>query len=429
MSSRLSREPVAASARPIWWSVALAALVGCAPRTTGQPGGGASASTAGAAEATLEKPVVRAPPPPGALRVGTYNAGLAVGIIPHASARAPRVIEALAQAPVDLLCVQEFWLDEHWQQLTTAAAARWPHTHRGPTQAVATRCQPSELAPLQACVRERCASEGPDGLASCVVARCAAVASKLGAGCLDCLIERPLGSIEEITGRCQASAAPAVAASKPGSKVRKEASPPARTPAAYGGSSGTGLLSSAPLLDRDVLEFPAAMSKRGALYARMSRPEGGAMHVVCAHLDTGEKEQREQLDRMMSWVGQKTADGAPVLLLGDLNTGPNLAAAGVRARHPANFERLRQAGFRSVYAEQPGARCTFCDGNPLNGGAGGDQGTLIDHVFTRGSLVGSGAERLLRDTISVQVGGQPLRTAPSDHYGLTAAISEGRGSG
>ncbi|RYE90108.1 MAG: hypothetical protein EOO75_10695, partial [Myxococcales bacterium] len=346
-----------------------------------------------------------------------------------ASARAPRVIEGLAQAPVDLMCVQEFWLDEHWQQLTTAAAARWPHSHRGPTQTVATRCQASELAPLQACARQRCAGQGSDTLASCVVAGCAAMASKLGAGCLDCLIERPLGSIDEITGRCQAGA-PVAPVSKPaGGKPRPAAGPGAKVPTAYGGSSGTGLLSSAPLTDRDVLEFPATLSKRGALYARMIRPEGPSLHVFCAHLDTGEREQRQQLDQLLGWVGQKTADGAPVLLLGDMNTGPTLASAGVRARHPAHFERLQQAGFRSVYAEQPGARCTFCDGNPLNGGAGGDQGTLIDHVLVRGSLVGAGAERLLREAISVPVGGQPLRTAPSDHYGLTATIGDAGGAG
>ncbi len=403
--------------------VSTLAIASCAPRTSHQP----ERATSSAQAVLSAAPRAPEPVPPGAMRVATFNAGLAPGVIAYAGARAPRVVEELASVPLDLLCVQEFWLEEHWQSLVSATAARMPHTYRASRPAVTTRCSSDELRPLEKCVSERCAGKDADSVASCVVARCAAVATQVSAGCLDCLIERPLGDLDTIAGRCRADE-PTVS-SRPSSKARTTAQPkPTKPIAAFGGSSGTGLLSREPLTDRDVIEFTSEMSNRSALYAKMSRPDG-PVHVVCTHLGTGEQEQHEQLERVLAWVGQKTADGAPVLLLGDLNIGPELPRNGVRPRHLANLARLNDLGFRSVYAEQPGARCTYCDSNPLNGGIEGEGGTLIDHVFLKGPLTGSQSTRLLEKKIEVRVSGQPLRTAPSDHYGLAVTVQTTRTQG
>lgn len=60
------------------------------------------------------------------LRVATFNAGLAVGMLPHCSERLELIVRALADLDADLLFVQEFWVDTHWQELTRAHGGRGP---------------------------------------------------------------------------------------------------------------------------------------------------------------------------------------------------------------------------------------------------------------------------------------------------------------
>ncbi|MDQ3370506.1 MAG: hypothetical protein M3680_34235, partial [Myxococcota bacterium] len=87
-----------------------------------------------------------------AVRVVTFNAGLAVGVLPYATERLPRVVEALAALDVDLLHVQELWLDAQWEALRTGVAARLPHAVRPPAIAgeLGAGCSEAQLAPLVA---------------------------------------------------------------------------------------------------------------------------------------------------------------------------------------------------------------------------------------------------------------------------------------
>src|SRR3954469_24935037 len=94
-----------------------------------------------------------------AFRVATFNAGLAVGVLPYTTQRLPRVVEALASLDVDLLFVQEFWLDTHWQALCDAVRSKLPYVFRPkpvspPHGAVCTK---EQLAPLVACAKKHCA--------------------------------------------------------------------------------------------------------------------------------------------------------------------------------------------------------------------------------------------------------------------------------
>jgi hypothetical protein len=87
--------------------------------------------------------------PAGPFRAGTFNAGLAVGVLAHAEARVAPVVQALADEPLDLLCVQEFWLEEHWQKLVSAASGRLPYTHRlAADPGGALVCAPEEVGRL-----------------------------------------------------------------------------------------------------------------------------------------------------------------------------------------------------------------------------------------------------------------------------------------
>jgi endonuclease/exonuclease/phosphatase family metal-dependent hydrolase len=376
-----------------------------------------AASSAGAAEAA-RKP----------FRVATFNAGLAVGYLPYAEERAPLVVDALAEAPVDLLCVQEVWLERHWQALLSAASPRLPHAHRlapAPGAAAGATCARAELEPLAACARQHCASLRAGGLGGCVLQHCADDARRLSSGCLNCLISNPVGAVEPIINACTAPEAP------PG-VVRRTPSPRRDADVvAYGGSFGTGILSREPLADADALVFDATLNPRAALYARLRTPALGELHVVCTHLTPAlasplggrapAAEQREQIDRLLPWIEAKTGGRGAVVLLGDFNDGPR-AGRTIEAVLPDHYAKLVAAGFQNPYASRPDVRCSFCADNPLNGGSG-SRGALIDHVLLRGYNGGVIAEPFLREPIELEIGGKRVRSAYSDHYGVAVTMT------
>ncbi|WP_437563378.1 endonuclease/exonuclease/phosphatase family protein [Sorangium sp. So ce542] len=342
-------------------------------------------------------------------RIATFNAGLAVGVLPYATERVPRVVEALAALDVDLLFVQEFWLDAHWDLLRRALESRLPHALRPEPAHPAPRaaCSASQVRPLVACAEAKCSGLTDEALARCVVQSCAPTALALPTPCLNCIASRPVGTIHEIVDRCVGDpAAPAAPAAGSSSRFGGLI--------AYGGSFGTGLLSAAPLDDRDLLVFESTVNARGALYARVAAAELGALHVFAAHLSPGGPEQPPQLERLLDWVDAK-AGRAPALLLGDLNTTPGSSL----------FRRLERAGFRD--ADVPDRRATFShDG--LGTGDVEDSGWRLDHVLVRGLDAGLRADRILDEPITMQAAGRAVRTTLSDHFGVLATLG-GAGAG
>lgn len=332
-------------------------------------------------------------------RAATFNAGLAVGLLPWPTERLPHVVGALAELDVDLLFVQEFWLEPHWDELVRAAARSFPHSFRAPpTQpAVKGACSEEELEPLVACARAHCDGRAGDELGRCVVRSCAATAASMSTACLNCVVSHPVGTLEEILAPCIGSGA-------------KEATPP-RAPTAgmvaYGGSFGTGLLARTPLLDRDAITFEASVNARGALYARLADPP---LHVFATHLSPGiHDEQAAQIDRLLAWVDEK-AGAAPAMLLGDLNTGPDAS--------PSLYRRFEAAGFVDPYR----AGCTYCHG-ALGHGRAGESGWILDHVLFRGVDGDLRANRILDDELVIDVRGTRVRTTYSDHFGVVASLS------
>ncbi len=417
-------------------ALAGAALAACSSKASPPPptaGASPPAESAGARAAPSALPPVE----PGAFRVATFNAGLAVGYLPYAEQRAAPVIDALARAPVDLLCVQEVWLEEHWQALRAASAARFPYAYRLPPAGdarAAGACPRAELDPLAACAREHCGGLSATGLGGCVLQHCAERAQGLSPDCLNCLLRNPVGSLDAITAACAAPAPPAappVPSAAPAAPGRSAPRPRSGAEVvAYGGSFGTAILSREPLADLDALVFDATLNPRAALYARVRPAALGDVHVVCTHLTPAlasplggrppAAEQREQIERLVPWVERKAGGGGRAVLAGDFNAGPRAGAA-IEAVLPEHYARLLAAGFRNPYAGRPDARCTFCAENPLSGGAGA-RGALLDHVLLRGHAGGAAAEPFLRDTLELEVGGRRVRSAYSDHYGLLVTL-------
>ena len=338
-----------------------------------------------------------------AFRVATFNAGLAVGVLPYATERLPRVVEALAALDVDLLFVQEFWLDSQWQALCDVARAKLPHAFRPapllpPSGAVCTK---EQLAPLIACAKKHCRGLRDEALAHCVIEHCAAQGFALPSECLNCIASRPTGTLEEIVARCIGAGLPAVAPAPVGPG-------PSRYGGliAYGGSFGTGLLSRTPLLGADVLAYYATVNARGAVYARVEAGALGQLSVFGTHFSPGGAEQGTQVDELLAWIDAKGRGGS-AMLLGDLNT----------ASGSSLFRKIKRAGFREP--DVLDARGTF--GGGLATGHVSASGWRIDHVLVRNTAARVTSRRILDAPITLNVAGG-VRTTLSDHFGVLAVL-------
>jgi len=337
----------------------------------------------------------------GVLRVATFNAGLAVGVLPHVTERLPYVVDALATLDVDLLFVQEFWLERHWQALKAAVATRLPVALRAAPLGAATRpCTEAQLAPLVACAEQRCAGLRDEALARCVVEHCARLALQLPSDCLNCIASDPEGDLATILARCTATEPTEPALVARGSVGSGQLM-------AYGGSFGTGLLLRQPPLASASITFQSTVNARGALYAQLAGALG-PLHVFAAHLSPGGAEQAPQIEQLLSFIDEK-AGTQPSLLLGDLNLTPGSAL----------FERLALAGFHEGRADDH--RITY-SGQALLGGTFAGSGWRLDHVLLRGTEAQLRTERILDRPVRLDVAGREVVSMLSDHAGLLATI-------
>ena len=368
------------------------------------------------------------------LRLATFNAGLAVGMIDHSAERAPYVVEALRRESLDVLCVQEFWLDEHWKQLVAAVGSSLPNRLRPTASSEPARapCTEREIAPVASCVEEYCADVDASELALCAVRHCMNLAGGLSSACIGCLSRDPLRGSKEILAECVQTKA---ISSGPATKAGKRA-PSARSaePSGYfyGGSFGIGLLTRDRMLAADVLRIPSTQHPRAVLYARIDTPVVKDLHLFCTHLTpllqavphagrgSWRDEQSQQVNAMLAFIEQKTSAGDAVVVLGDLNCGPAVGA-NIAARLPEHYERFMARGFRNPYLDPKDPECSFCYSNSLSGGSGGG-GILIDHILTRGIALHARAERMLDSPLDIAAGGLSVRTAYSDHYGLVLEL-------
>jgi len=357
--------------------------------------------------------------PAAPVTVATFNAGLAKGFVPYTDERAVVTTDAIAALEVDLLCVQEVWRPEDVTRLQGALAERLPHQHVLPPDpgeggTDGPPCTETELDPLQSCAETNCADATVDELTGCILSACNPEFSATSSSCSSCLAANIGGTFEQIRFTCTNDASGGYA---------------------YGGSFGIGLFSRAEPLEEAHHVFASSYNRRAVLYAKLDTPQG-ELNVFCTHLSavfadiphphaadgmTWEAEQATQLQEFLSFAEEKAA-GGPILLLGDLNTGP--AKDGIAAEAPANYALLEAAGFTTDYLAPDAPLCTFCSTNLLVGGADDDASVIIDHVLHRGLDRTVVTERILSAPVELTVGGAPKQAHLSDHFGLKATISE-----
>lgn len=353
---------------------------------------------------------------PSSLELVTFNAGLARGFVDLAEQRVDTVAEAIGELEADLVALQEVWEPGDVDQVRAAASSAGYDTvtflDPAPDTSAEPACPAGELDALEPCVRTSCADVPDDQLADCVLSSCGAEFGEVCESCQTCLGANVGQSLDSVLSTCSAGAASY----------------------AYGGAFGIGLLSRLPVLESDHVVLDSSLNRRAILHAVVDAGELGEVHVYATHLSPifsdipypGEgswaEEQADQIRRLLELVDEQVPDGAPVVILGDLNTGP--AAGSLAAESPENYQLLADAGFTNPYVDDAPV-CTFCADNPLVGGADDDASVVIDHVLVRDLPGTTDAERVLDEEITVEGADGPVASRISDHYGVLVTVTPG----
>lgn len=352
------------------------------------------------------------------LAVVTLNAGLADGFVDYAVERSPAVAEAVAGLDEDVVFVQEVWTPEDVEALTEATAERFPTSvfldpmpDDPGAEAAGPACPLDEAQPLEDCARSSCGDVPATQLADCVLDRCGAEFAATCPECQACLASNVGSSIDT-----------AIAACTQGSGAY-----------AYDGAFGIGFLSTTPFAETDELVLDSSLTRRAVLYGRLDDTPLGAVHLFGTHLSptfsdvpfpgegSWEEEQLDQIETVRAWIDEKTGGTGTTVLLGDFNTGPDgVLFSGEEEPH---YEALVEGGWANAYLDTLAdeAECTFCDSNPLNGGDG-DGGVAIDHVLVRAHDGDVDATRSLDGETEIEVDGEAVTTALSDHYAVSTVL-------
>lgn len=340
--------------------------------------------------------------------VATYNVGLASGYVDYASERRPLIAEAVAGLDVDIVCLEEVWTDEDVEAITTAAAQAFPYALYELTQDLGTSepaCTEEEATPLAECVETYCAEVPAENLATCGLDYCSAEYEATSSACQTCIAANLGQEFDAIFTACTE-----------GSALYS-----------YGGRNGLLLLSRSPLADTSYESLASTQVMRGVLAARTELPGIGAVQVLCTHLTadlsadlaysgpygTWSGENLAQVETLLELIAA-TETSRPVILLGDMNAGPEIGTA-IRAENAGSYQAIVDSGFSSAFVEDPAVSCSFCAANPL---VGAGDSKLIDHVFLKGAT--SLAATLFGTELTTISG--DVEVPLSDHYGVRVEV-------
>ena len=131
-------------------------------------------------------------------------------------------------------------------------------------------------------------------------------------------------------------------------------------------------------------------------------------------------ERAQQIDEALEFIAKEHSNGDLSALLGDVNCGPS--GKGVSAADVEDFERLESRGLETPYERAP--FCTWCTQNNLVPDT--DEEQMIDHVFFSKLSDSHRAttRRVFDEKTVLEVDGDEISTALSDHYGVEVTLSK-----
>lgn len=349
---------------------------------------------------------------PWQLRALTYNAALAPAFEPLSSERAPKVVAALSEAAaqLDVMCVQEFWLESDFASLLSATKNTLGNALRPDPKPGTGTCTAAQLTALATCQATECGELSGGDLVGCLQGQCRNEIQALPGACLGCLFDHVADfSLCAGTG------------SEPSD------------PAIFGGDFDIGLLSRYPLQKKEILPLDAYFQRGAVLYAEIEVPKLGPVHAFCTHLSSSlgvipyagpdgswDGEHTHEVEQLVNFIQAKAGDSEPVLVMGDLNMG--VALQENPAVLPEDFGLLLATGLSDPFLDSGMPACSECGDNSFRGADSTDD--LIDHLLVKrfpGSS--SSVTRAFTEPVSLPTAGDPLLTNLSDHYGLRLAIS------
>lgn len=396
------------------------------------------------------------------LRVDTFNVGLAGAFVPNEAARRPAVIAAMANLPSDVVCLQEVWTQEDKDAVGASARARFPHQYsvrHNLETAVTHDIDPGCMVPPEATTAPCAADPGIqmtfEAGVACIARSCSTMpGSEMGrttstacaqTNCFSSVagLLTGVGPAMQAGLRCYGCFVPNLPTETLAS-IRSTCTTNARGGLAFGGQSGTMILSRYPLTDTETLVIPGTWNRRVITRATVNLPSGARVGVYCNHLtpvfegtafpytgrygcgDVGRdgwiREQRAQAERLVAEVRRREGTTGRAVILGDFNAGPRNAAGQPELTDEAGetFSYLSQ---QFTLAAPSGfvPRCTYCPDNANNPDA---EPTWIDHVFLHNFAAGAtrSTERTFTEA-TVTVPGQAARVPLSDHYGVRVVLT------
>jgi len=358
------------------------------------------------------------------IRVVTFNAGLAPGVVRLAKQRTAAVAEELGRLDYDVLCLQEVWTDEAQDAILAALNLPPENVYRVDTEGEGETgkdvCKPDQIKDIMACTLKKCSQEPPEEVSTCAASECIEEGIMLylrGRECLNCLTATAGKSVDEVMRICTSSTG--------ASRI-------------YDGGNGVILASRWPLLEKGVIHLPSSGANRVALMATVDVPGKAKVEVACAHLSAKNdvsptnpafsdwtEEQQSQL-RLISEKLTFRAAGRPQLLIGDLNFGQRNDKVAVAALMWSTWRLAADLGFVSPveYAE-PGF-CSWCHENWLTHSS---DDHLIDHVLVRNPARG----QMLEPACAYRIFDQPISITDwqgrltgaylSDHYAVIVEMN------
>jgi endonuclease/exonuclease/phosphatase family metal-dependent hydrolase len=179
---------------------------------------------------------------------------------------------------------------------------------------------------------------------------------------------------------------------------------------------GNSLLARAPLVPTDMDRLDLGLN-RAAHRVTLALPGGSTLVFAVVHLHhppDAHRERLAQVEALLTWLDAGPAHDA-LLTVGDFNADP---------REPAHA-RMREAGFRSAFAEANGGEPAVTWPSGLQAPAMDTDGEpdCLDYIWMRGAVEVEDAH-LVFDRPAV---GDPTLYA-SDHVGIAAHLRIGQGS-
>lgn len=394
------------------------------------------------------------------LTVDSFNVGLAGAFIPYETERRAAVATAIAAMPSDIVCIQEAWRQEDKDAIVAAGRARFPHTYSARhdlntavTAEINPMCPGGMTVPTEPttppCADMAVRTTFEAGI-TCLVGACSTMpGSEMGQTTSTmCATTNCLAHVSGLLTaganglRCYGCLAPQLP-TETFANIRTACTTNARAGLAFGGQSGTMILSKYPLSDTETVVMPGTWNRRVITRATATLPNGARVGVYCNHLtpvfegpafpytgrygcgqagrDGWVSEQTAQARELIAYVQRRDGAGRAIIL-GDFNSGPASRAGQpeIIEAAPETYAVLTGA-FREAVPTGYVPQCTFCPDNFLTDNTPPE---WIDHIFLRGFPADAArrAERTFT-TANVTVAGRAQPVHVSDHYGMRAVIS------